>query len=98
MAMMVVVTYDVNTETLEGRRRLRRVADCCQDYGQRVQYSVFECLVDPTQWAVLKARLLTEVNSAQDSLRFYYIGGKWRTRIEHVGAKPVKDPEGPLIV
>ena len=96
--MMVVVTYDVNTETPEGRRRLRRVGDCCLDYGQRVQYSVFECLVDPTQWAKLKGRLLAEVDPASDSLRFYYIGDKWRKRIEHVGAKPVKDPEGILLV
>ncbi len=95
--MMVVVAYDVNTETPEGRRRLRRVADCCLDYGQRVQYSVFECLVDATQWAKLRGRLLAAVDPAEDSLRFYYIGDKWRTRIEHVGTKPVKDPEGLLL-
>jgi CRISPR-associated protein Cas2 len=96
--MMVVVTYDVNTESREGRRRLRRVADCCQDYGQRVQNSVFECLVDPTQWAKLRNRLLAEIDASRDSLRFYFIGDNWRPRIEHVGAKPTIDPQGPLIV
>jgi len=95
--MMVVVSYDVSTETAEGRRRLRRVAKACQDYGQRVQFSVFECIVDPAQWAVLKNRLLEEANLEEDSLRFYFLGRNWRGRIEHYGAKQIVDLEGPLI-
>ena len=96
--MMVLVTYDVNTETAEGRRRLRQVAKTCQNYGQRVQNSVFECLVDPAQWTELKNRLIDICNQDIDSLRFYFLGGKWRKRVEHVGAKPAYDPEGPLIL
>jgi len=96
--MLVVVSYDVSTTTAEGRRRLRRVAKSCQDYGQRVQNSVFECLVDPAQWATLKQRLLHEFNPDVDSLRFYFLGSNWKRRIEHVGAKPSVDPEGPLIL
>lgn len=96
--MLVVVSYDVSTETAEGRRRLRRVAKACQDYGQRVQMSVFECLVDPGQWAMLKKRLLDEFNPEQDSLRFYLLGSNWRRRIEHQGTKATPDPEGPMIV
>jgi len=95
---MVVVSYDVNTETTAGRRRLRRVAKACQDYGQRVQNSVFECLVDPAQWTALRSRLLDEFNPDMDSLRFYLLGANWRRRIEHKGAKPTLDPEGPIIV
>ena len=96
--MVVLVCYDVNTTTKEGRRRLRRVAKACLSYGQRVQNSVFECLVDPAQWEQLKLRLLDESDSDQDSLRFYYLGRNWRRRVEHVGAKPSIDPEEPLIV
>src|SRR5215208_210166 len=75
--MLVLVTYDVSTETPAGRRRLRRVANACKDYGQRVQLSVFECDVDPAQWVSLKARLLAETDPASDSLRFYYLGSNW---------------------
>ncbi len=96
--MMVLVTYDVNTESPEGRRRLRRVARACQDWGQRVQKSVFECVVDPGQWAELRRRLLLEIDREQDSLRFYFLGANWRNRVQHEGAKPGYDPEGPLIV
>jgi CRISPR-associated protein Cas2 len=96
--MMVVVSYDVSTESAEGRRRLRRVARICLNYGQRVQNSVFECSVDPAQFARLKASLLEEIDIAVDSLRFYFLGSNWRGRVEHVGAKPSIDPEGPLIV
>jgi CRISPR-associated protein Cas2 len=74
------------------------VAKVYQDYGQRVQYSVFECLVDPAQWTKLKQRLIDEIDSEEDSLRFYLLGAKWKHRVEHVGAKPGYDPEGPLIV
>ena len=96
--MMVLVTYDVNTESVEGRRRLRRVAKACQNMGQRVQKSVFECLVDPAQWAALRGRLINEVNKEEDSLRFYFLGKNWKPRVEHVGVKLSYDPEGALIV
>ncbi|GAB6111967.1 CRISPR-associated endonuclease Cas2 [Desulfomicrobium salsuginis] len=96
--MLVLISYDVSFEDPGGERRLRRIAKACQDYGQRVQYSVFECVVDPAQWARLKHRLLTEMDERKDSLRFYYLGAKWKRKIEHVGAKPAYDPEGPLIL
>jgi CRISPR-associated protein Cas2 len=96
--MMVLVTYDVSTETQAGRRRLRRVARLCRNYGQRVQFSVFECSVDPAQFTKLKASLLEEIDPAVDSLRFYFLGSNWRSRVEHAGAKPSIDPDGPLIV
>lgn len=96
--MMVLVTYDVNTEDASGRRRLRRVARACQDNGQRVQKSVFECLVDPGQWTLLEDRLRGIINPETDSLRFYFLGSNWHGRVEHVGAKPGYDPEGPLII
>ena len=95
--MMVIVSYDVSTSTPEGRKRLRRVAKACLDFGQRVQNSVFECLVDPAKWEILRARLLDEFEPREDSLRFYYLGANWRRRVEHVGAKSTPDPEGPLI-
>ncbi len=96
--MLVVVAYDVRTEDKAGQRRLRRVAKLCQNFGQRVQFSVFECLVDPAQWANLKAKLLSEIDVRADSLRFYFLGANWQNRIEHVGAKQAYDPEGPLVV
>jgi CRISPR-associated protein Cas2 len=96
--MLVLVTYDVNTETPAGRKRLRRVAKTCENVGQRVQQSVFECLVDQAQWTMTRKKLIDEINAEQDSLRFYFLGRNWKTRIEHVGAKPSYDPEGPLIV
>jgi len=96
--LMVLVAYDVSTETAEGRRRLRHVAKLCQDYGQRVQFSLFECLVDPAQWAQLRAELVEEIDETTDSLRFYFLGANWRRRVEHVGAKASWDPEGPLIL
>ncbi len=96
--MFVLVSYDVTTTDPKGPRRLNRVAKACKDYGQRVQYSVFECIVDPAQWAVLKDRLIKEIDQEQDSLRFYYLGSNWRRRVEHVGAKKGIDQEGPLIV
>jgi CRISPR-associated protein Cas2 len=95
--MMVIVSYDVKTETSAGRRRLRRVAKACLDFGQRVQLSVFECLVDPEQWTRLRQRLADEFNPAEDSLRFYFLGSNWKRRVEHLGAKPAVDPQGPLI-
>ncbi|MFZ2956901.1 MAG: CRISPR-associated endonuclease Cas2 [Candidatus Ozemobacteraceae bacterium] len=96
--MMVLVTYDVTTMTTAGRRRLRHVAKICEDYGQRVQNSVFECLVDPGQWAEFRGKLVNAVDDAQDSLRFYFLGANWRSKMEHVGAKPSFDLEGPLIL
>ena len=96
--MLVLVTYDVNTETKAGRNRLRHVAKLCENRGQRVQNSVFECLVDPAQWAVLRQNLVEEIDAETDSLRFYFLGKHWKRRIEHVGAKPAYDPEGPLII
>ena len=96
--MYLLVTYDVATLTPEGRTRLRRVAKTCLDYGQRVQNSVFECKVDPAQFAALKARLLDLINPEQDSLRFYFLGKNWKKRVEHHGAKSGYDIEGPLIV
>jgi len=95
--MLVVVTYDVNTETPESRKRLRHVAKQCKNFGQRVQKSVFECLVDPAQWAQLRQGLIDEINPEQDSLRFYFLGKNWKRRVEHAGAKQGYDPEGPLI-
>ncbi|OGW20968.1 MAG: CRISPR-associated endonuclease Cas2 [Nitrospirae bacterium GWA2_46_11] len=96
--MFVIVSYDVATSEDGGQRRLRRVARACKDYGQRVQFSVFECIVDPAQWAKLKDRLISEIDPEKDSLRFYYLGSNWHHRVEHFGAKPSIDQEGPLIV
>jgi len=96
--MFVLISYDVATSEEGGQRRLRRVAKACQDFGQRVQFSVFECIVDPAQWAVLKDRLISEIDEKKDSLRFYYLGSNWKHRVEHIGAKEAVDQEGPLIV
>lgn len=96
--MMVLVSYDVNMEDAGGPRRLRRIAKKCQDFGQRVQYSVFECIVDPAQWAVLRAALIDEIDPEKDSLRFYFLGANWQKRVEHVGAKAGIDQNGPLVL
>lgn len=96
--MMVLVSYDVETTSPSGGRRLRRVARACKDYGQRVQFSVFECEVDPAQWVTMRDRLLREIDQQRDSLRFYFLGANWRRRVEHVGAKAVRDLAEPLIV
>lgn len=96
--MLVLVTYDVSLVQPSGVRRVRRLAKACQDYGQRVQFSVFEIEVDPDQWPTLKARLEGLIDPAQDSLRYYYLGANWRRRVEHVGAKAATDLGGPLIV
>ncbi len=96
--MLVLVSYDVAVTSEGGARRLRRIARACQDYGQRVQFSVFEIEVPPDQWVLLRARLLGEMDPTQDSLRFYLLGSGRRHQIEHVGAKPALDFEGPLIV
>ena len=96
--MMVLITYDVNTETAAGKKRLRKIAKACENYGQRVQNSVFECLIDPARLKQLQARLETLMDKEKDSLRYYYLGNQWRKRVEHIGAKPSLDLEGPLIV
>lgn len=95
--MMVLVTYDVNTETAAGRKRLRKVAKQCENYGQRVQNSVFECLIDNAQLTYLKNALEELINPEKDSLRFYYLGNQWKKKVEHIGAKPSIDLTGPLI-
>lgn len=96
--MLVVVTYDVSTEDRAGRRRLRRIAKACLNRGQRVQFSVFECDVDPAQWTALRAKLLDLMDPEKDSLRFYFLGSGKRLKVEHVGAKPFLDLDGPLIL
>lgn len=95
--MLMLVTYDVKTEDGSGRRRLRRVARACLDFGQRVQNSVFECEVNPAQWTALRARLIAEIDADNDSLRFYRLGAEGRKRIEHIGAKASLDLQGPLL-
>ena len=96
--MLVLVSYDVQVTSPGGARRLRRIARACQDYGQRVQFSVFEIEIPADQWVLLRARLLKEMDEARDSLRFYFLGNKGQRRIEHVGAKPAVDFEAPLVV
>jgi CRISPR-associated protein Cas2 len=96
--MLVLVTYDVAISVENGAARLRAVAKACRDFGQRVQYSVFEIEVDPAQWTRLKARLETVINPQFDSLRYYYLGSNWQRKVEHVGARPSADLGGTLIV
>jgi CRISPR-associated protein Cas2 len=96
--MMVLVSYDVSTTDPTGPRRLRRVARACKDYGQRVQYSVFEIEVGPAQWTALRSRLETEIDPSRDSLRYYFLGANWRRRVEHVGARARVDLSGPLLM
>lgn len=89
--MLVLVTYDVSVVTAGGRRRLRKIAKTCLDYGMRVQNSVFECEIDAAQFTVLKNELMEIYNPKEDSLRFYFLGKKGRQKVEHMGAKPVPD-------
>ncbi|MGH6762519.1 MAG: CRISPR-associated endonuclease Cas2 [Phyllobacterium sp.] len=96
--MLVLVTYDVSTKEEKGAARLRAVAKTCRDFGQRVQFSVFEIEVDPAQWTKLKARLESIIKPEFDSLRYYYLGSSWQRKVEHVGAKPAADLGGTLIV
>jgi len=96
--MLVLVSYDVTTADRAGQKRLRRVAKVCKNFGQRVQYSVFECMVDPAQWTVLRQNLVDEIDPRKDSLRFYFLGANWKRRVEHVGAKETFDQEGPLLI
>lgn len=96
--MLVLVSYDVSTIDLAGRRRLRRVAKTCENFGIRVQNSVFECNVDQAQWTALRARLMDVFDAEADSLRFYFLGNSYKQRIEHQGGKPSIDVEDPLIL
>lgn len=96
--MMVLITYDVETVTSSGKKRLRHVAKQCVNYGQRVQNSVFECLVDPAQFTELKHRLESIIDKEKDSIRYYFLGSNWRNKVEHIGSKESYDPEGPLTV
>jgi len=97
--MLVLITYDVSVTSVGGSRRLRNIAKTCLDYGIRVQNSVFECEVDPSQFVVLKNNLMEIFNPEEDSLRFYFLGKKGHQKIEHVGAKIIQDPlRSPLIL
>lgn len=89
--MFVLITYDVNVSTAEGRKRLRHISKTCLDYGLRVQYSVFECEITPAQWVSLKGSLLDIYDPELDSLRFYYLGSNWKQKVEHHGAKEIPD-------
>ena len=94
--MMMLVSYDVAQDD-KGAKRLRHIAKLCENYGQRVQYSVFECLVDPAQWTTLKNKLISEINPKYDSLRFYSLGANWEKKVEHIGAKAAINPQKTLI-
>ena len=97
--MLVLITYDVSTINKSGQRRLARIAKTCLDYGQRVQNSVFECLIDPAQWAALRAELLRIYKPEEDSLRFYFLGKNWESKVEHHGNKETLNLEsGTLII
>lgn len=96
--MLVLITYDVNTETSEGKRRLRLVAKQCLNYGQRVQNSVFECVLDAAQCRLVQHALEQLIDKEKDSLRFYYLGNNYKTKVEHIGAKPSLDLAGPLML
>ncbi|HNX73719.1 MAG TPA: CRISPR-associated endonuclease Cas2 [Spirochaetales bacterium] len=96
--MFVLVSYDVAISSPGGQRRLRRIAKTCLNFGQRVQFSVFECVVEPAQWVVLKSQLESIIDMEHDSLRYYYLGSNWKRKVEHVGAKPTLDLDDPLIV
>lgn len=96
--MLVIVSYDVSTINPAGRRRLRRVAKTCLNYGQRVQNSVFECLVNPAQWTELRQELLARYSEEEDSLRFYFLGSNWENRVEHHGIKDVPNLESDALI
>jgi len=95
--MLVLVTYDVSTSSSGGTKRLRKVSKTCQNYGQRVQNSVFECIVDAGQYAALKIQLEKLIDPSSDSLRFYKLGNNHQTKVEHIGVKESLDLEGPLL-
>lgn len=95
--MLILITYDVETVSPDGRKRLRRVAKQCVNFGQRVQNSVFECMIDPAQFAELKHRLESIIDKDKDSLRYYLLGNNWHKKVYHVGAKKTYDPDGLMI-
>lgn len=95
--VLVLVTYDVSTSSEGGTKRLRRVAKICQNYGQRVQHSVFECIVDATQFVLLKEELKSVIDVDHDSIRFYRLGKNYKSKVEHIGVKESLDLEGPLL-
>ena len=96
--MLVLVSYDVMVTSGDGAKRLRKVAKECTNFGQRVQFSVFECVVAPAQWVVLKSRLEKIIDHSTDSLRYYYLGANWKPKVEHVGAKASIDLDAPIII
>lgn len=96
--MFVLVSYDVSTTSTAGRKRLRRIAKVCANHGRRVQYSVFECLLEPAEWASLRLRLLDIFDAGSDSLRFYHLGSRWQGDVEHHGAKSLAAPDEPLVI
>ena len=96
--MLVLITYDVNTADAAGRRRLRQIAKKCVNFGQRVQCSVFECLLDPAKCRLLQAELLEIMDYEKDSLRFYYLGSHYKNKIEHFGCGSTYFPEDPIII
>lgn len=95
--MLILITYDVNTETPSGKKRLRKIAKICVNYGQRVQNSVFECLLNNAQLVTVRKQLLDIIDPELDSIRIYHLGNNYSTRIEHHGAKPTYDPNDPMI-
>ena len=96
--MLVLITYDVNTQTASGRKRLRKVAKECVNYGQRVQNSVFECVMDSAKCRQVKNILENIIDKEKDSIRFYYLGDNYKNKVEHIGAKESYDVEAPLIL
>ena len=96
--MLVLITYDVNTETAAGKRRLHKVAKQCENFGQRVQNSVFECILDAAKCRQVQSLLEDIIDKEKDSLRFYYLGNNYKTKVLHIGAKPSHDIEGPMIL
>ena len=98
LRILVLITYDVSTQDAAGRKRLRKVAKECVNYGQRVQNSVFECMLDASQLLILKDSLVSMIDEKEDSLRFYYLGKKYQTKVEHFGIKSSYEPEGVLMI
>lgn len=96
--MYVIIGYDVSTTTVDGKKRLRKVSKACQNYGQRVQNSLFECCIDYGTFLKLKSELENIIDKNKDSLRYYYLGNKWEKKVEHVGVKPSYNPQGTLII
>ena len=96
--MFVIIAYDVNTQTPEGKKRLQKVSKACQNYGQRVQNSLFECLIDYGTFLIMKKKIESIINKETDSLRYYYLGNKWEGKVEHIGAKSSYNPSDTIII